>query len=91
MASKTHWIGGAGLHGYLYQEGPEYFGSLEAAVDHFADAYYLGRGRRARLKRDRSLELDLDRDGNEYIEINDFPCTGDGCEWCAQEEDPCRS
>lgn len=64
-----HYHYGAGLHGYLYQDGPYMAETLKEAVDALADSYGLGRTRKAELKRNLSLELNLKRDGNEYCEI----------------------
>ena len=69
----THFIAMAGLHGCI----PNVCGSfddLESAVDSMASLHELGKGRRRELKRDAYLELDLHRDGNEYIEITECDC-----------------
>ena len=71
QTTKLHYHYGAGLHGYLYQDGPYYSQTLQEAVDALADSYGLGRTRKATLKRNHSLELNLDRDGNEYCEIQE--------------------
>lgn len=68
-----HFIAMAGLHGYL----PNYceaFRSRDHAVSSLADTHELGRKRRADLKRDGTLELNLKRDGNEYCEIAECDC-----------------
>ena len=65
---QKHYIVMAGLHGCL----PNYCGSCETlqdAVEDLAQLSDLGRTRKATLKRDRYLELNMDRDGNEYCEI----------------------
>ncbi len=72
MANEHH-IGTAGLHGYL----PNYCGSYESyedAVGGLADIHELGRDRTRSLRRDAYLELNLQRDGNEYCEIVSCDC-----------------
>jgi len=68
-----HYIAMAGLHGYL----PNYCGASDSyagAVDDLAFLHDLGRKRTAALKRDSYLELNLQRDGNEYAEIEECDC-----------------
>ena len=71
--SKKHFIGMAGLHGYL----PQYcsvYDDYESAFEDLASLHEIGINRRANLKRDGYLELNLKRDGNEYCEITDCDC-----------------
>ena len=77
-----HWHGGAGLHGYLYQDGPHYFKTREDAIAYFADSYDLCEGDQQILRLDRYLELSLEDDGNAYIEISpcDEGCKPEDCE-----------
>ena len=70
----AHYIAMAGLYGCL----PQYCSShdsLDNAVDDLADMSELGRDRRRALKRDLYLGLNLHRDGNEYIEIQECSCS----------------
>jgi hypothetical protein len=73
MKKKTHYIGGAGLHGYLYQT-CDVYDSVKDAAESLASIHELGVTRTARLKRDCYLELNLHRDGNEYCEITECDC-----------------
>ena len=66
---STHYHYGAGLHGYLYQDGPHTADTREAAINALAESYELGAKRKRTLARDGYLELKLSRDGNEYCEI----------------------
>ncbi len=70
---KTHYIGGAGLHGCLYQTCGVYE-NYEDAVEGLASIHELGKNRKAQLKKDGYLELNLKRDGNEYCEITECNC-----------------
>ena len=70
---STHYIAIAGMHGCL----PNSCGSYESigdAVDGVASLHNLGKRRTSLLRRDCYLELNLHRDGNEYIEITDCDC-----------------
>ena len=69
----THYIGMAGLHGYLPST-CEVFDSQAAAAESLAATHDLGKRRAAALKRDGYLELNLRRDGNEYCEIEPCDC-----------------
>jgi len=69
-----HWIAGAGLHGYLFNTCNSY-DSYSDAVESIADLHDLGRHRHAELRRNRGIELNLRRDGNEYIEITPCNCS----------------
>lgn len=74
----VHYHYGAGLHGSLYEYGPHTTYDYDQAVDDLADTHELGRRRRAQLKRDGYLEMNLHRDGNEYCEI--VECNNPDCE-----------
>ena len=69
----THYIGMAGLHGYL-PNCCETYDTYDDAVEGMADMHDLGVRRTRELRRDGYLELNLDRDGNEYIEITECDC-----------------
>jgi hypothetical protein len=47
---------------------------MRAAVDSMAIIHELGQRRRRALSRDGYLELNIHRDGNEYIEIVECDC-----------------
>ena len=72
-----HYHYGAGLHGYLYQDGPHTAERYEDAVESLVSAYELGKRRTKQLTEDGYLELSLKRDGNEYCEITE--CTERDC------------
>ena len=76
--SSLHYHYGAGLHGYLYQDGPYTAETYDDAVTALVESYDLGRNRAASLARYGYLELNLDRDGNEYCEITD--CNDETCD-----------
>lgn len=66
-----HWIGMAGLHGCM----PNYTASYEtkrAAAEGLAAMH--DRSIVTALMRDDSVELNLERDGNEYAEIVECSC-----------------
>lgn len=65
---NNQYVAHAGLHGYM-PNCSEVYDSYLAAVESMALLHELGRRRRAQLRRDGYLELNLHRDGNEYIEI----------------------
>ena len=71
--SKLHWIGMAGLHGCILSTCNSYETANDAA-DALADLHEIGKNRRAKLKRDRYLELNPVRDGNEYCKIVSCDC-----------------
>lgn len=73
MDTKVHFIGMAGLHGYLPQTCDVYESQAQAA-ESLALIHDLGKRRTAQLKRDGYLELNLHRDGNEYAEIEECSC-----------------
>jgi len=71
--TDRHFIGMAGLHGYL----PSFcdvFESQEDASEALSQLHDLGIRRARRLKIDGYLELNLKRDGNEYCEIEECNC-----------------
>lgn len=73
MTPNKHYIVMAGMHGCI----PNYCGSCETyaiAVDDLADMHELGRTRKAKLRKEGYLELNLARDGNEYCEITECDC-----------------
>ena len=75
-----HYHYGAGLHGYLYQDGPHTTETYLDAVESLASSYDLGRRRAKQLAENGYLELSLKRDGNEYCEITECTerdCTGE--------------
>ena len=75
---KTHFIGMAGLHGYL----PNYCGSFDNyndAVNDLADLHELGKRRKAELKKNGYIELNIHKDGNEYAEIEECNCDDPEC------------
>lgn len=74
-----HYVYGASLHGYLYQDGPHLADTYQEAVEALAETYQLGARRRSALKRDGYLELNLRRDGNEYCEIDSCDCADPSC------------
>ena len=74
MKTKKHFIGMAGLYGYL----PiycDFFDSYNDAVESLADLHELGKKRRAELKKNGFIELNLHKDGNEYAEITECDCS----------------
>ncbi len=74
----VHFIGMAGLHGYLPQT-CDVYDTYDDAVDSLADLHELGKRRRAELRRDGFLELNIRRDGNEYCEITECDCDDPEC------------
>lgn len=69
----THYIAMAGMHGCS----PNYCTSHESytdAVEDLAALHELGRRRIQALRRDGSIELNIQRDGNEYAEIIECEC-----------------
>lgn len=69
----THYVAMAGLHGYIPNV-CESHDDYASAVDSMASLHELGRDRKRSLKRDGYLELNIQRDGNEYIEIEECDC-----------------
>ena len=69
----AHYIGMAGLHGYLPQTCDVYESQKDAA-ESLAQIHELGRNRTRQLARDGYLELNCERDGNEYAEITECDC-----------------
>ena len=70
---SIHYIAMSGDHGYL-PDHCEVYCCLESAVDDLASLFELGRNRRAELKRNMYLELNSNRDGAEYCEIEECDC-----------------
>lgn len=70
---KTHYIAMAGLHGCI-PASCEAYPTLDEAVDDLTSLHELGRNRKRELKRNLCLELNLQRDGNEYCEIEECNC-----------------
>ncbi len=63
----------AGLHGCM----PNYLGwcgDYNSAVDDLSSLHELGKHRRAELKKNGFIELNLHKDGNEYAEIEECDC-----------------
>ncbi len=73
MNKKTHYIAMAGLHGCL-PNCCEVYEDYESAVDSMASLHELGKNRKRELKRNGYLELNIHRDGNEYVEIETCDC-----------------
>jgi len=68
-----HYIGMGGMHGYM----PNFcdvYSTYKNCIEGIACIQDLGKNRKARLKRDGCLELNLRRDGNEYVEIQECDC-----------------
>ena len=70
----THYIAMAGMHGYLPNSCDVYDTARDAA-ESLADLHDLGRNRRRELVRNGYIELNLQRDGNEYAEVSSCDCT----------------
>lgn len=70
---RVHYVGTAGVHGYLPNYCDVYL-SLESAVDDLAIIHELGRQRTQELRKNLYIELNLRRDGNEYTEIIECNC-----------------
>lgn len=68
-----HYIAMSGLHGCMPNV-CESHETQKAAVESMASLHELGKKRTATLRRDLYLELNLSRDGNEYIEITRCDC-----------------
>lgn len=69
-----HWIGGAGLHGYLYQYGPQVYRTKKAGAEDLASTHDNPRGMKTGLMRDGGFEMNLHEDGNEYAELYECTC-----------------
>lgn len=69
----VHYIGMAGIHGCLPATCASYDSQRDAA-DSLADTHELGKRRRGKLRRDGYIELNIQRDGNEYAEITACKC-----------------
>lgn len=78
MKQKTHFVGMAGLHGYM----PNYvsnYDTYDDAVDYLASMHELGSRRKAELKRNGYIELNIHKYGNEYAEIEACNCDDPEC------------
>ncbi len=73
----THYIGMAGIHGCMPQT-CDVYDSVKSAAESLASIHELGRNRRRKLQRDEYLELNIQRDGNEYAEITECSCDTPG-------------
>ena len=73
MSTTPHYIGMAGLSGYLPQYCGVYTTAGEAA-ESLGEMHNLGRERRRVLRSAGYLSLNLHRDGNEYCEIVSCVC-----------------
>ena len=73
MENKIHYIAMAGLHGCLPNVS-ESHDDYALAVESMASLHELGKNRTRELKKNGCLELNLHRDGNEYIEIVECNC-----------------
>lgn len=75
--ARIHFIAMAGLHGCM----PNYcevFGDYRGAVDSLVELHELGKRRARELRKDGCIELNLNRDGNEYAEVSDCDCASPG-------------
>lgn len=80
----SHYVGMAGLHGCLPQCCDAY-DTYQDAVESMAQIHNLGKNRKRELKKYGYLELNIRRDGNEYIEIQrHLGCSCD-CQDCGYE------
>jgi hypothetical protein len=77
IMEMKHYHYGAGLHGCLFQDGPYTAASYKEAIDSLVSLYELDTDREEALRDDSYLELNLERDGNEYMEI--LPCWETEC------------
>ena len=66
----THYIATSGSYSYL-PSFAEAYKRYDDAVEALAMTHDLGQRRRDRLALEGSIELDLERDGAEYAEINE--------------------
>lgn len=71
--TKYHYVAIAGLHGCM-PNACEAHETYNSAVDSMAELHELGKKRKAELKSDGYIELNLGRDGNEYAEITPCDC-----------------
>ena len=70
---SKHFIAMAGIHGCM----PNYCASCDTyhdAVDSLISLHDLGRKRAKELRADGYIELNMQRDGNEYAEITECDC-----------------
>ena len=70
---NKHYIACAGLLGYMTNY-CQYHESYDNAVEDLVVLHELGKNRARELKRDGYLELNLQRDGNEYCEVIECEC-----------------
>lgn len=73
-----HFVAIAGLHGCMPNCCAAY-DTYDGAVEDMVQLHDLGKGRARQLKRNGYLELNLHRDGNEYIEIGSCDCDDPDC------------
>lgn len=81
---KDHWIGMAGLHGYM----PSYYtvgATRGQCADDLGSLHELSGRKIKQMRRDNYLELDLYEHGNEYCEIVMCDC---GKDISAHDDDP---
>lgn len=71
--NKPHYIAMGGVHGCLPSH-CEVYETWQEAVTALVDQYELGKKRARVLARDKALELNNKRDGNEYVEIVECDC-----------------
>lgn len=71
--NKRHYVGGAGLHGYLFNYITWGY-SRGAVAEDLGSIHELSGRAIARLRRDWYYELDLHTHGNEYCEISECDC-----------------
>jgi len=69
-----HYIVMAGLHGCLPAT-CDVCETAKQAAESLAFTHELSRSKTRRLQRDYYLELNLEKDGNEYAEITECDCT----------------
>ena len=72
--AKVHYIETSGDHGCLPDHCDVSF-SYDDCVESLAQLFELGKGRQAELKKNGYLELRSNRDGAEYCEIVECPCS----------------
>lgn len=68
-----HFIAMGGLHGCLPSH-CEVYDNYEDAVSGLTDIYELGKRRAELLRKNGGLELNMRRDGNQYVEITECDC-----------------
>lgn len=70
---KKHYIGMAGLHGYIPQT-CDVYETIGDAAQSLGDLHELSKNKIRLLCRDMYIELDLHKHGNEYCEIVECEC-----------------